>query len=257
MTATTTEVATIPQLSHGEAMELQATELERTIALLRSLGDYDWEAQTDCPDWDVRAMYQHVLGACEAGAAMRENIHRLRRARAHRRQFGGPLEAALSAVHVSERAHLDPVAIVRRLEATAPTTLRGRTRTPAFGRNGATLKVDGPVHERWKLGYLIDVIYLRDMWMHRVDACRGTGRDLELTSDDDGRIVADVVAEWAHRHQQPFLLDLTGLAGGRYAEEIALSRGTTSLPPLDAVEFCRTLAGRSPASGLLATIVPF
>ena len=26
---------------------------------------------------------------------------------------------------------------------------------------------------------------------------------------------------------------------------------------LDAVEFCRTLAGRAPATGLLTTIVPF
>ena len=108
MTATTTEVATITPVSHGEAMHLQATELERTIALLRSLDDHDWEARTDCPDWDVRAMFQHVLGACEAGASMRENLHQLRRARAHRRQFGGPLEAALSAVQVSERAISTP-----------------------------------------------------------------------------------------------------------------------------------------------------
>ena len=123
-------------------------------------------------------------------------------------------------------------------------------------RDHATLKVDGPVHERWKLGYLIDVIYLRDMWMHRVDACGATGRDLELTVDDDGRIVADVVAEWSRRHQQPFLLELTGVAGGRYAAENATSGEGPSLS-LDAVEFCRTLAGRSPASGLMTTIVPF
>ena len=124
-------------------------------------------------------------------------------------------------------------------------------------RDHATLKVDGPVHERWKLGYLIDVIYLRDIWMHRVDACRATGRDLELTPEDDGRIVADVVAEWARRHQQPFILELTGVAGGLYAAKNATSGDTSSWLALDAVEFCRTLAGRSPASGLLETIVPF
>jgi hypothetical protein len=185
-------------------------------------------------------MYQHVLGACEAGVSMRENLHQLRRARAHRRRIGGPLEAALSAVQVSERAHLDPVTMVRRLEETAPTTLRGRTRTPAFVRNGATLKVDGPVHERWKLGYLIDVVYLRDMWMHRVAASRATGRDFELTAEHDGRIVVDVVAEWAHRHRQPFLVDLTGVAGGRYAAGIATSSSTPPLLSLDAVELCRT-----------------
>lgn len=257
MSATITEASTIAPLAHDEAMALQASQLERTITLLRSLDEQDWQARTDCPDWDVRAMYQHVLGACEAGASVRENLHQLRRARAHRRRCGGPLEAALSAVQVGERAHLGPAEIVARFEATAPKTVSGRARVPAAVRGRATLKVDGPVHERWKLGYLIDVIYLRDMWMHRIDACRATGRELVLTADDDGRIVADVVREWARRHQQAFMLELTGIAGGRYAAQDAIPGGTPASLSLDAVEFCRTLAGRSPASGLLATIVPF
>ena len=43
-------------------------------------------------------MYQHVLGACEAGASMPENIRQLRRARVYRSQHGGPLEAVLPVV---------------------------------------------------------------------------------------------------------------------------------------------------------------
>ena len=257
MTATTIDVTTIAAMSHHEAMNLQATELERTIALLRSFDVHDWEARTDCPDWDVRAMYQHVLGACEAGASMQENLHQLHRARAHRRRLGGPLEAALSSVQVNERADLDPAALIHRMEVISPKTVRGRNRIPALVRDHATLKVDGPVFERWKLGYLIDTIYLRDMWMHRVDASRATGRHLELSADHDGRIVADVVAEWARRHAQPFVLELTGIAGSNYVGESVTPGGASLVWSLDAVEFCRTLAGRSPASGLLATIVPF
>ncbi len=78
------------------------------------------------------------------------------------------------------------------------------------------MKVDGPVVEKWSLGYLIDTIYLRDAWMHRVDVTRATGAALVLTPDHDGRIVADVVAEWARRHGQPFTLHLTGPAGGTF-----------------------------------------
>jgi hypothetical protein len=52
-------------------------------------------------------MYRHVLGACEAGASMRENAHQLRHAWALRRRAGGPLEAALSALQVEERATLE------------------------------------------------------------------------------------------------------------------------------------------------------
>jgi hypothetical protein len=200
-------------------------------------------------------MYQHVLGACEAGASMRENIHQLYRARAYRKAHGGPLEAALSGVQVRERAALGPAQIVDRLAVVAPKTVRGRGRTPALVRDHAKMAVDGPVHETWKLGYLIDTIYLRDLWMHRVDVAHALSRPLELSADHDGRIIADVVAEWARRHGKPFVLDLTGPAGGSYTHQ---PHGPDAEHlSLDAVEFCRTLAGRAPGSGLLATVVPF
>jgi uncharacterized protein (TIGR03083 family) len=255
MTMTTIDATTITPLTHPEAMRLLATELDRTLATLRALDAAEWATQTDCPAWDVRAMYQHVLGACEAGASMRENVHQLRAARAHRKADGGPLEAALSGVQVRERADLTGAQIVERLSSVAPKTVRGRRRTPGLVRNHATLSVDGPVHEKWKLAYLIDTIYLRDLWMHRVDTAHALDRPPELSADHDGRIVADVVAEWARRHGKPFALDLTGLAGGIYVA--APDSPEAEHFCLDAVEFCRTLAGRAPATGLLTTIVPF
>jgi hypothetical protein len=117
------------------------------------------------------------------------------------------------------------------------------------------MKVDGPVVETWRLGYLLDVIYLRDLWMHRIDAARAAGVELELRPEHDGRIVADVVAEWARRHGQPFALTLTGPAGGHFTAGPPDARGTAI--EIDAVELCRTLAGREPGEGLLATVVPF
>lgn len=255
MTTMAIDVTTIEPLTHDEAMRCQARELECTLALLRSLDHPAWTAATDCPAWDIRAMYQHVLGACEGGASVRENVHQLRLARAYRRKHGGPLEAALSAVQVHERADVSAAQIIERLTAIAPKTVRGRARVPAFVRNHAKLAVDGPVHESWKLGYLIDTIYLRDLWMHRVDAARALQRPPELCAGHDGRIVADIVAEWARRHGKPFVLDLTGPAGGAYSYDTR-----KSMPErlsLDAVEFCRTLAGRGHRDGLLTTVVPF
>ena len=246
MTKTTTDVATVAPLTHEEAMRLQAHELDRTLALLRTLDDAAWSAQTDCPAWDIRALYQHVLGACEAGASIRENIHQFRRARAYRKQHGGPLEAALSTLQVSERANLTPAQIIERLAAIAPKTVRGRTRTPALVRNHAKMAIDGPVFETWKLGYLIDTIYLRDLWMHSVDVCHAVNLPMELSAEHDGCIVADVVAEWGRRHGKPFALDLTGPAGGTYARNQDLPEAEHI--SIDAVEFCRTLAGRRPAT---------
>lgn len=255
MTMTTTGITTIEPLTHQEAMRRQAHELRRTVALLRSLDAQAWAAATDCPAWDIRAMYQHVLGACEAGASLRENFRQLRRARAHRRQHGGPLEAALSAVQVRDRAGLSPAQITEQLAAIAPATIRGRTRIPAPARHHLKLKVDGPVHETWTLGYLTDTIYLRDLWMHRIDAARAARQPADLTASHDGRIVADITAEWARRHGKPFLAELSGPAGGTYASDPA--NPAAEHISLDAVEFCRTLAGRAHPTGLLTTIVPF
>jgi len=255
MTMTTIDVTTLEPLTHHEAMHLQEQELDCTLRMLRSLDGEAWSSPTDCPAWDIRAMYQHVLGACEAGASLRENVHQLRRARSYRKQHGGPLEAALSEVQVRERADLNPAQVVEQLAAIAPKTVRGRDRTPALVRNHAKMAVDGPVHETWKLGYLIDTIYLRDLWMHRVDSAHALSQPLELRPEHDGRIVADVVAEWGRRHGQPFLLELDGPAGGTY--KCDPDSPTAEHVSLDAVEFCRTLAGRVPATGLLATVVPF
>ena len=212
-TNTTTDVATIAPLGHREAMELQAAELDRAVTLLRTLGDDDWSARTDCPDWDVRQMWLHVLGACEAGASIRENVHQLRAGGRRSKEEGLTQEAGLSAVQVAEREHLTPAELVDRLADIAPKTVRGRSRTPRPIR-AIKISIDAPVVEKWKLGYLIDVIYLRDLWMHRVDTARATGRELALTGDHDGRIIADIVAEWARRHGQPFTLELTGPVGG-------------------------------------------
>ena len=110
---------------------------------------------------------------------------------------------------------------------------------------------------RWSIGYATDVILTRDAWMHHLDLARATGRDPVLTTDHDGIIVADIVAEWGRRHGRPYRLELTGPAGGRW------SSGTGGQEiVMDAADFCRVLSGR-PApdggqpSGLLTTQVPF
>jgi uncharacterized protein (TIGR03083 family) len=241
----------VAPLSHDEGLDLFAAELQRNLDVMTTLSAEDWTARTDCPDWDVRRMYLHVLGACESGASFGELLHQMRAARAYQRTHGGPQEAALSATQVADRLTLTPQELITRFGDIAPVTVAKRRRLPSLLRR-ASLKVDGPVVERWTLGYLIDTIYLRDAWMHRIDVCRAVGRPPVLTADHDGRIVADVVGEWARRHGQPFTLVLGGPAGGTFAVGTGGEQHD-----IDAVEFCRILAGRAPGTGLLTTIVPF
>jgi uncharacterized protein (TIGR03083 family) len=255
MTCIWPDVGRIRPFTHEEAMLLQHHELECMLTVLRSLDEEDWQTSTDCPEWDIRAMCQHVLGGCEAGASIRETIHQLRQAQAYRKKHGGPLEVALSHVQVSERADLNQAQILMRLETIAPRTVSRRTRLPVLLRRYVRFTVDSPARESWKLGYLIDTVALRDLWMHRIDVNYALGRLPDLNAQHDGRIVADIVAEWAHRHRKPFDLELTGTAGGRYAHKP--DHPHAEHLSLDAVEFCRTLAGRAQAAGLLTTVVPF
>ena len=88
--------------------------------------------------------------------------------------------------------------------------------------------------------------------MHRVDIARATGHTLELTPGHDGRLIADVVAEWARRHGRPFTLTLEGPAGGVFTSGV----GGEAIA-FDAVEFCRILSGRGAGTGLLTQEVPF
>lgn len=248
-TASTTRVQDIPPLSRAEAMDLAAAEYDRFLDLLRSLRPDEWRRPTECAAWDVRAMASHLLAEAESHFSLREMAHQLR---AYRKAKSGPMIDAMTALQVRDRADLTPDEIVARFERAVPRSVRARRRMPGLVRR-MSMKVDPPFEkERWRLSYLMDVIYTRDTWMHRGDISRGTGRDITLTPDHDGRIVADLVAEWGRRHGHPFTLTLTGPAGGTYVA----GEGGEHIQ-LDAVEFSRILSGRAKGTGLLGTQVPF
>ncbi len=87
--------------------------------------------------------------------------------------------------------------------------------------------------------------------MHRIDLARATGKTLDLDPGHDGRIVADIVAEWAGTHGEPFTLSLDGPAGGEYRP------GTDGEHvDMDAIDFCRILSGRGQGTGILRHPLP-
>ena len=50
------------------------------------------------------------------------------------------------------------------------------------------------------MNYLLEVGITRDVWAHRIDVHAAIDRPMKLDGGHDGRLVADVVAEWAHVH---------------------------------------------------------
>jgi hypothetical protein len=104
---------------------------------------------------------------------------------------------------------------------------------------------------RFSLGYLFDIIYNRDLWMHLLDLARATGRPFAI-GDHDRHIVEQVVRDlplaWP---AAPVALELTGPAGGSWllgsGEPAAVIRA-------EATAWMRVLAGRddNPALELLS-----
>jgi uncharacterized protein (TIGR03083 family) len=250
---TTTDVKTIPPIPRAEAEALARTEYARLVEQLRSLSADDWAKPTDCPLWDVRAMSGHSVGMLSDFTSFGSLMRRMRSATKAAKQAGGPMVDSMTAQQVADNAHLTPTELIARAEHNGPRAARWRAKAPRPFRAMPMKQEVGDQTETWRMGYLLDTILTRDPWMHRVDIARATGRDLVLTPDHDGRIVAGVVAEWAERHGQPFTLTLTGPAGG----DFVAGDGTGEQITIDAVEYCRTLAGRAPGTGLLTQEVPF
>ncbi len=251
MNSTVTTINDIPVLGHDEAMAIAEVEYGRLLDTVDGLRPADWTQPTDCAGWDAKAVIAHLLGMMRLLADRAEFGRQISIAGQRAAATGAMRIDALTSLQVEEHAHLTTAELVAALRDTAPAALAGRTATTAEER--ADLYTPGPPFAGdWTRGYLLDIIHSRDPWLHRIDIGRATRRDINLTPDHDGRIVADVVADWARRHGQPFTLVLDGPAGGTF-----FSADGGEKYELDAVEFCRILSGRATGSGLLNTEVPF
>lgn len=240
--------------THAEAPTLAQAAYDRFATLVEQLSEEEWALPTDCPDWTVRDLVGHMVGAMRSAASPRELLSQYREIARRHAEVGGDQTDVMTAVQVRRTSSLTTAEITAECRALVGPATVGRRRTPALLRRFVRFPVQvGEEVESWTLGYLVDTILTRDAWMHAVDLARATGRSLPLSAEIDGRIVADVVREWGGRHRRPYDLRLTGLAGGRY------SSGHSDEPRLevDAVEFCRLVSGRGEGTGLLATAVPF
>ena len=229
------------------AARLAATEYDRVVGTLERLTPEQWTAPTDCPGWNVRAMAGHVLGMAQMAATVREMMRQQAASAKRVKRDGGLAIDALTALQVEKNAAMSTGDLVQEMRRVGPNAARARRRTPTFIRNRTMRDQD----EWWTFGYLMDVVLTRDPFMHRIDIAQATGVQMPATSDHEGVIVDDVAREWAARHGQSYTLELNGPAGGRW------SAGVGEKITMDAFEFCRAVSGRAPATGLLATQVPF
>lgn len=251
MKATLVRVEDVAPISHREGMALAETEYRRFTDLLDQLRPEDWSTQTVCTDWNVKQLVAHVVAFAESNASFRVFASGMRRGKKRAAEKGyDHFIHGMNEVQVQEREHLTPAELVERWSVIWPKALNGRKRFPPFMR---PLPVDfGPPIGKQPIGsYLMDVVFTRDTWMHRIDICRAVGLEPVLTADHDRRLIEDMVAEWAHIHSLAFTLHLEGLAGGTFT-----SRDGGEELSIDAVEWIWIVSGRGSGAGLLQNALP-
>lgn len=251
MSSVAVDVSTIQRIAHTEAMEITAEENRKFREQLRGLRDEDWSTPTACERWDVRAIAAHVIGSAAGQISPREFVRQVRAGKTVVKEIGAQFWwDGMNEVQVRERAQLTTGELIAEWERNAERARIARSKLPRLIARLPLLKLPAPVG-RQPVGYLFDVGFTRDVWAHRMDIAAATGHPMDLDHEHDGRIVADIVAEWAATHGEPFALELTGPAGGAFT-----AGADGEAVTIDTLDFIAILAGRARGTGLLRHTLP-
>lgn len=251
MNTTTIDTASIERIGHAEAMAITAVENRKFGELLRSLSPEQWSTQTECDRWDVRAMAAHLVGSAASQASPREFFRQKRGGKPICKELGSPFWwDGMNELQVRERAAATTDELIAEWDTASAKALASRTKMPRPIAGLKLLNLPAPIG-RQPLAYLFDIGFTRDVWAHRIDIAHAVGTEPDHDAAHDGRIVADIVAEWAGTHGEPFVLTLTGPAGGTFVQGAAGDE-----IEIGVVDFVRVLAERTTAHGVLTHTLP-
>lgn len=240
-TSTTQRAAHLPQTSRADAEAHSSAEYAALLAQVRAFEPQHWSAQTDCTEWTVRDLVAHLAGASEDAVRMRVNAKHMTAAVLRlRKPSDRDLAGHVCDLQLERRAGMSPADLQADLERWAEDAPRARRRQPALMR-AIRLPAFAGLRRGARLGYLLDVIYTRDLWLHRVDLARATGQAMPVSSAE-GEVVAQVVRDLDAEWSGPALeLVLTGRGGGGWLVGEGVVAGRLEG---DAVTVMRSLSGR-------------
>ncbi len=245
------DVSSIPRIDHDEAMQITAAENRKFSDLIRSLSPEQWNTQTACTLWDVRAMAAHLVGSAASQASPREFFRQKRGGKPICKELGSPFWwDGMNELQVRERASLTTAELIAEWSTASAKAAKARAGMPRLIAGLKLLNLPEPVG-RQPLSYLFDIGFTRDVWAHRIDIAHALGAEPDHDAPHDGRILADIVAEWASTHGEPLSLVLEGPAGGSYRQGVGGDEIRIS-----SIDFVRTLAERTTADGVLRHTLP-
>ncbi|MGA9277339.1 maleylpyruvate isomerase family mycothiol-dependent enzyme [Ilumatobacter sp.] len=245
------DVSSIARIDHDEAMRITAVENRKFGDVMTALSPDQWSTQTECTLWDVRAMAAHLVGSAASQASPREFLRQKRGGKPICTELGSPFWwDGMNELQVREREASTTAQLIDEWSTASAAALKSRTKMPRLIAGLKLLNLPEPVG-RQPLSYLFDIGFTRDVWAHRIDIAHATATEPDHDADHDGRILADIVAEWASTHGEPFRLILDGPAGGSFVQ----GTGGDEIH-LSVVDFVRTLAERTTADGVLRHTLP-
>lgn len=241
----------IPAQTREQAGERAWEELGRFLAVVESLEGDDWRQPTDCTEWSVRDITAHAAGSAAAYARFSEFLRQIP-LNPYARQADIPVDG-INRRQLEDRAGRSPGELIAEFREAAPKAIRTRQGLPGILK---AIRTDlGPPRGRAPLRYLLEIIYTRDMWMHRHDICRATGRPFEQTAEHEGRLSTLVMRDVDEALRgslggRAIRFDLRGAAGGVYL--VGPGAEPDAVVEMDVMAFHRLASGRLAADDALA-----
>jgi len=245
---------TVAPLTREQCAQFALTELESFLELLEQLDPDDWEKPTPCTLWNVRDVVAHQAGHVQMGSGLRGFWAQANPLASRRyRERGMSINDALNQAQVVKRRGLPVAAVVAELRDGTPRSIASRRR---LSRAVARIPVPVPPAGLMPLGDLLQHIFPRDMWIHRLDVADATARPFVETPGHDGVMLAQTLADAGrhlHRHEPGIsaVLKLRGPAGATWV----LNPGPTPIElEMDAADFMRRASGRATAGETLSRV---
>lgn len=227
----------IPELHREEVIPMAREELNRFLALLEALSPDDWQKPTECTLWSVKDIVAHQGSHVYSLTRVGELLDQFNPLQAldYLKKGMSPLDAA-NQRQVDKRTNWTSAQLIAEIRDNSEKSLVERQRFPRLLRALATPPVPGT--DKWiGIGYLLDNIYTRDMWMHRLDIAHATGREMLQNTGHDGRITALAMLDLAKTlapklKHRAIIYHLSGKAGGEWQIANAAAEARISLDTL-------------------------
>lgn len=234
------------QPTAGEYAALARAELATFVSLLEGLDAADWSRPTPCTLWDVHDVAAHQAGHVQSGRGL---VGILAQAnpialRAYRRRGMSTLDG-MNQKQVDMRRHRAPAELISEIREGTAAAIDARSKlNPLSAR--MRLPVD-PVG-MMPLRELLQRIFSRDMWIHRLDIVDATGRPFDLAGEHNSLMLSLTVEDTARflqkRHPEANVtLHLSGPGGGDW--RLAAGGGSPVALSMPVNDFVRRTGGRA------------